>query len=462
MTSRPTGSRRFPLTTAGIAVAVTVLVVLGSLAGGPIVRVFALAGVAVMIGAYVAATHPLAIFGAFAAVLGFAPYVHLPGTDVPMLLVLSVGIWVALASVPGVDVRPGWCEMWVVALAAVALLSVVATQASADSLTEFVAWVAATATVIPIRHLPSAARTMTIQVFVSGAAAASAVGMLLLLDPRGIVARVLTFTGIDPDRPNVQVVAGSQMVSTRLNGTYFEANVAAFILAGAFLLALAYTTGRVRVLVAVVIGAGLLLTLSRTGLATVVIALVLLILRTGGRRRNRMALVGIAGIAAAVAVPAVRHRLLDSFGSTDTGTAARVKALRDFSSAMDGHWVWGLGWDRPEFRDSALAFKANIVANTPLATSYRGGVILGGLVVAVMIVLVVRSWRYASRGFGEAVVGCAIIGFVTVAMQLDYPAVTQPSATVLISMLIALSMPGNLSSGAGREGPRVDGNLSHR
>jgi hypothetical protein len=281
---------------------------------------------------------------------------------------------------------------------------------------------------------------MAIRVFVSGAAAASVVGMLLLLDPNGFVARALTFTGIDPDRPNIQVVAGSQMVSTRLNGTYLEANMAGFILAGALLLALAYTSGRARAVLALAIGAGLLLTLSRSALATVVVALVLLILRTGGRRRDRMVLAGVAGIAAAAAVPAVRNRLLDSFGPTDSGTAARVKALQDFSGVMDGHWVWGLGWDRPEFRDAALAYQANFVANTPLATVYRGGVILGLLVVVVMIALVVRSWRIARRGYVDAVLGCSIIAFMLVSLQLDYPTVTQPSATAMISMLVGLSM----------------------
>jgi hypothetical protein len=264
--------------------------------------------------------------------------------------------------------------------------------------------------------------------------------MLLLLDPKGFVARALTFTGIDPDRPNVQVVAGSEMVSTRLNGTYLEANIAGFILAGALLLALAYMSGRARAVLTLVIGAGLLLTLSRSALATVVVALVLLILRTGGRRRNRLVIAGVAGIAAAAAVPAVRNRLLDSFGPTDTGTAARVKALQDFSGVMDGQWVWGLGWDRPEFRDAALAFHANFVANTPLATVYRGGVILGLLVVVVMIALVVRSWRIARRGYVDAVLGCSIIAFMLVSLQLDYPTVTQPSATAMISMLVGLSM----------------------
>lgn len=440
MTTRRVRPRRVPIAMLGASVVLTVVGVAVFLGGGPTVRALVLAVAAAAFAAYVATTHPLTIFGAFAVVLGFAPFVHLPGTDIPMLLVLAVGVWVALASVPGVDFRPGSCEVWVAGLAALALVSVVATGLSPGSLIEYVAWVVATATVIPIRFLPSGAQRTTVRVFVFSAAAASVVGMILMLNPYGIVARALSFTGVDPARPNVQTVAGSELLSIRLNGTYLEANVAGFILAAALLLALVFVDGRMRVVLIVVIGAGLLLTLSRGALATVVVALALLVLRTAGRHRARLILVGVVGAIAAALIPAVRSRLLDSFGPTDTGSAARLKALQDFSDVMSGHWVWGLGWARPEFRDADLNRAANLVANTPLATVYRGGVLLGLLVVVVMIALVVRSWRIVRHGYVDAVLGCSIIAFVLVSLQLDYPVVTQPCVTVTISMLVGLSM----------------------
>ena len=462
MTTREPTAPRFPLLVAIISIALTVFVVVGVLSGGPIMRTLVLTVGAMALGAYVATTHPLTIFRTFAAVLGFAPFIHVPGTSIPLLLVLAVGIWVALVSVPGVELRPGWCEAWVALIVVIALLSVAATDSSVGSFIEYAAWVAATATVVPVRFLPAAARISTVQVFVVGAAAASVAGMLLLVNSHGLVARALSFTGIDPDRPHVQVVAGSELVSTRLNGTYFEANIAGFVLAAALLLCLAVISGRARVLLAVIIGTGLLLTLSRSAMATVAVALILVALRTGGRRRARLVLAGIAGVVAAVAIPAVRSRLLDSFGPTDTGTAARLDALNGFARRMHEHWVWGLGWDRPEFRDASSAFQANLVANTPLATVYRGGVILGLLIVVVMILLVVRSWRFARRGFREALIGCSIIAFLLVALQLDYPVVTQPCATILVSMLVAMSMPGGVASRGDPERLRADSGPHHR
>ncbi len=440
MTVRQERSRRVPALALGVSVALTVLAVAAVLGGSVGVRALVLALAAAAFAAYAASTHPLSIYAALAVVLGFAPYAHLPGTDIPLLLVLSAGVWVAFASVPDVDFRPGWAETWVVTLALFALVSVVATGLSVGSLIEYVAWVTATSTVTPIRFLPPEARRTIVQVFVGSAAAAAVAGMLLLVNPSGIVARTLSFTGVDPDSPNIQTVAGSQLVATRLNGTYLEANIAGFILAAAVLLTIVHVDGRMRVALLVVLGTGLLLTLSRSALATVVVALALLVLRSGGRRRRFLIWSGVVGVAGAAAIPAVRNRLLDSFGPTDTGTAARLKALQDFAGVMDGHWFFGLGWDRPEFRDADLNRAANLVANTPLATTYRGGVLLGLLVVVVMVALVVRSWSVSRRSFADAVLASTVIGFVVVALQLDYPVVTQPSATVTISLLVALTM----------------------
>ena len=64
-------------------------------------------------------------------------------------------------------------------------------------------------------------------------------------------------------------------------------------------------------------------------------------------------------------MPSVRTRLLDSFGPSDTGTQARDLALREFPRAMEGHWIWGLGWDREEFRRPVGGQAVNYVANGP-------------------------------------------------------------------------------------------------
>jgi hypothetical protein len=108
---------------------------------------------------------------------------------------------------------------------------------------------------------------------------------------------------------------------------------------------------------------------------------------------------------------------------------------------MDGHWWWGLGWAREEFRNPDLGRVINFVANGPLMTVYRGGAVLAALAVLVLVLLVVRSWIVAGRSFEAAVTCCSVIAFVLVALQLDFPIIIQAPATVVFSFLIALSMP---------------------
>jgi hypothetical protein len=411
------------------------------LGGDLVTRQIVLAAAAMAIAAYATLVHPLSIFHAAALVLGFVPYLDVPGTNVPVLLILAVGVWVALMVLPGTDVRPGWCEFWLFVVAGTAMLSVVATGLTLTSFTEYAAWLAATAIVVPVRFLPHDARRAMVRSFVLAAAAAAVVGLVLLrLDPYGVFLRRLAFVGYSPTGINLQQVGGSATITNRLTGTFVEPNIAGLVLAAAVLLALAYFRGPLRVALVVVIGTGLLLTLSRSAIATVVVAGFLLALRLPGRRLIAVAAV-LAASFASLAIPQVRTRLLDSFGPSDTGTLLRDLALQQFPRAMDGNWWWGLGWAREEFRNPALGRVINFVANGPLMTMYRGGVVLAAVVILVLVLLVVRSWIVAGRSFEDAVACCSVIAFVLVALQLDFPIIIQAPATFVFSFLIALSMP---------------------
>ena len=247
-----------------------------------------------------------------------------------------------------------------------AMLSVVATGVSGTSIKELAAWVAATAIVVPVRFLPSAARTTMVRIFVISAAAAAALGIVLVrIDPDGVLFERLTIAGYRERRSNVQQVGGSEDIATRLTGTFVEPNIAGLILVAAVLLAVAYFRGPLRVALVVLLGAGLLLTLSRAAMATVVLAGVLLVLRTPGRRRLPIIMAGLVAALGSLAIPGVLGRLLDSFGPSDTGTIARDLALQEFPRAMEGHWIWGLGWDRDEFRLASVGRVVNYVANGP-------------------------------------------------------------------------------------------------
>jgi hypothetical protein len=432
---------KVPWATLAVAAVLTVAPLVAFLAGDPTVKLIVLIVLAMAAAAYAATIHPMLIFSATAGTLGFVPYLDIPGTNVPVLLALAVGTWVALAFLPGVQFRPGWCEWWVLSLAAAALLSVVATDRSVQSLTELVAWVAATAIVVPVRFLPPLARATMVRVFVLSSAAASLLGILLVwIDPDGVLLSRLAFAGYSNAGTNVQRVAGTETLTTRLTGTFVEPNIAGLILAIGLLLAVGYFRGPMRVLLVVVVGTGLMLTLSRAAIATVVVAGVLLVVRSGGTRRLGLLMSGTLASVGALTIPGVRSRLFDSFGPSDTGTIVRDLAFQQFPLAMEGHWLWGVGWAREEFRDASLGRIVNFVANAPLLTIYRGGLILGALAIAALVVLVITSWAAAKRSFEDAVVCCGVIGMVLVAMQLDFPVVVQVPATVAFSFLVGLSL----------------------
>ncbi len=253
-------ANRVPWLALAVSVLLTVAPLVVFLTGDRMTREIVLAVAAAAIAGYAASVHPMSVLAALAGVLGFIPYVHVPGTGVPLLLVLSVGAWVALLFLPGVRFRPSATELVVGVLVGVALLSVVATSLSTTSLKELAAWSAATALVVPVRFLPAAARALTVRVFVLSAAAAAALGIVLVrIDPYGVLLDRLAIAGYKEGRTNVQVVPGSEDNATRLTGTFVEPNIAGLILVVAVLLAVAYFRGPLRVALVVVIGSGLLL-----------------------------------------------------------------------------------------------------------------------------------------------------------------------------------------------------------
>lgn len=435
-----------PRSVADLAVLATILlgvpvVVVGMTAGTATVQLGLIAALAALVAAWVTTVHPRVTLGAFALVLGLLPYAKVPGTSAPILLVLAIGIWVALAFLPGVRIRPGWPEVALGLVAVVALLSVVVTSPSPKALVEYAAWLAATSVVVPMRFLTEAARRAVVDVFVASAAVASVVGVALLrFDPHGFFLARLSFVGYRVGTDNAQYVPGTDHNSLRLTGTYVEPNIAGLVLAAALVLAVAAHRGWLRALLVVLIGAGLAMTLSRSALGTVVVAFGLVVLL--GRSRQRWWLVGagLLGGIAVLAVPVVRERLLNSFGPHDTGSLARELALSDFAKSLDNHWLWGLGWDREEFRSQAVGRTVNFVANAPLLTVYRGGVILGVVVALVLVALVLRAVVRARGGFEGAVLACGVAGFCLVALQLDFPVVIQHPATAVFSLLIGLSL----------------------
>lgn len=439
--STSSGPLRRELPIAASAAVLTAALLAVFLPGSERTQVVVLAGCIALVAAWVTAVHPRLLLCAFALVLALVPYADVPGTRIPVLLVLALGIWVALMFLPGVEFRPGWVEAGLLVWVAVAGLSMVATGVSTGALEEYAAWLAATAVVVPVRFLPPDVRLLVIRVFVFGCAVAAVIGIALLrFDPRGLFLSRLSFAGYDPEGGNAQLVLGTEENLLRLTGTFVEPNIAGLVLAVGLLLAVATTRGLWRVLLVVVIGAALLLTLSRAALATVAVAALVLVLTTPGRRRLAVLAAGAVAAAGALAIPTVRERLLNSFGPNDTGSLARWLAIQDFPAQMEGNWWWGLGWAREEFRDFGVGVTVNYIANAPLLTVYRGGILVGLVAGVLLLAVLVRSLAATRRSFHHAVLASGLVALCLVALQVDFPVVTQAPATAVFSFLLGLSL----------------------
>ena len=228
--------------------------------------------------------------------------------------------------------------------------------------------------------------------------------------------------------------------TVRLTGTYVDPNVGGLFLFVALLLAMSYFRGALRIGFTALLGVCMALTLSRAAIFSTIVAILVLFAvqnLTFGKKMRVFTVLAL-GAGALLLIPAVQNRLLASFGQFDRGTTDRVDALRDFPKLMDGHWLFGLGWGRLEFRDGAAGIAVNYVANSPLLTVYRGGVLVGLAFVALLVVALIASWRGLRSGdLGLGIVGAGFVGFAVVALQVDFPVVTIPPVTALFSLLLA-------------------------
>src|SRR5262249_458813 len=143
----------------------------------------------------------------------------------------------------------------------------------------------------------------------------------------------------------------SGAATERLVGTW-GANGAGIALLVALLLGLVLFRGWLRNCLAIVLAAALLLTLSRQAIFTLLVGLLLVFVLHTMRARDRWWALGSFALLVGVvfSVPFIRNRLLGAFNRSDVGASARREALHNLPHLLAGHWLFGLGWDRPEFK----------------------------------------------------------------------------------------------------------------
>lgn len=421
--------------------AMTAIVVLALLHGPGAIPIAVLLALMLTIGAYVVAFHPQGVFRFTGFVIAGAPLLPAPGLGAPLILVLGIVVWVALMMTVRPPLRLGWVEAFVALSIIASGISVLLTAPDAVSIIEYGRWVIAFSLVLPLRALGATELVSFGRAFVAGSTFGAGVGMLLLaVDRKGYLLDQLTAFGYDVRGGNLRIVQGSEATSLRLTGTYVDPNMGGFILVVGLVLAVALLRGLPRITVTGIIGLAILLTLSRTSIATVGVAFVILVLAGHMGLRARLGVVAAVGatLVALVSVPVVRLRLLDSFGPTDAGSQARWAAYTDFADTMRGHWWFGQGWGIDEFRDPAVGQLTNYVANAPLFTVYRAGIFVGIIFVLLLITATIRSLGLLRQGtFAQSAVGAGFVAVALVALQLDFPVALLPPATMAFAVLLA-------------------------
>ncbi|MBJ7289143.1 O-antigen ligase domain-containing protein [Williamsia sp.] len=412
----------------------------GSILLGGSILIAALAGLALIVGVFVGLRHPTWLLWATAGAAGLFPAGYLPGVHVPMVFSLAMGFLLATLVHPVENKKISTMEWFVIALLLMSFLSLVVTAGSPVDIMEFVKWAAAVSLVIALMRLPRSQVFRFGQVYVCATTLSGLLAMGIVFgDPAGKVLKSLSILGYGTEAESTRYVYSGDKPTARLAGTFLDPNAAGIGILVALLICVIVFAGWTRFVLGGILLVCLILTLSRASLFALVFGVVMMLVFQSLSVRQRTGIIAtfVLGFCAALSVPQIRNRLLTSFSSQDTGSSARLDAIRDFPGALTGRWIFGRGWGLPEFKDPALAFTTNFVANAPLLSVYRGGVLVGITFVIGMLYSCTLGYRcLRSDQWNLGLYGGSFIGFFLITMQLDIGTVTIPVSTAGLSFLL--------------------------
>jgi len=430
----------------GLATGTTIVVacpIIAALAGSADSTVTLVVGglAALAMGIYVGIRHPQLLAWGLAAALGMLPFGYFPGIHVPLYLPFAAGVVLA-AVVHRDDPKPLHpVERVLIALVVASWVSVVFTGRTVTDVSEVIKWSVATLTVIALLRFPKELLTKFGRIYVYFATLNALFGIAIVaVDPTQSFIKIFSPFGYG-------LVATGRFVYTeegaqrfiRLGGLWVDPNMAGIGLMIALALAMVLLTGATRAVITAILSVAIVLTLSRSAIFSVLVGVALVLLFHSMRTRDRSIALGTIALVAVAAMltPAVRTRIFSSFGSDDVGSASRADAIRQWPSQMAGHWPFGLGWGRPEFKDGNTAFTLNFVANAPLITIYRAGIVVGLIFITMLILGCVVSGRLIrSNSLPYAMFGGIFIGMCFVALQLDHMVATIPQVTLMFSVML--------------------------
>lgn len=385
------------------------------------------------------ALRPVLLAYAAAATLGAIPFLVIG--HVPLSLLCCASLW-ALPLV-----RNRWPALsWSDGLTAVIGIATLASWAAHGfghvPTSEMLRWAVAAGAVYPLRSLHAHELRLCARVFACATAAGAVSGYLALVNGTWATAlSTLGYGAYEFGQGTARIVETSGGWIPRLIGPYADPNIAAFILTVGLILAMAFFSGPQRIVLTFVLGAAIILTLSRTCIASCAVAVMLYVAFARGQRRPRLlaGAVGVIAVVNALLTPVLRNRFLESFGSYDIGSAARLSALRSFASDLSGHVWLGYGPGADRFSDPAITFWANPAANGVLYLLLQRGLVAGAALAALFACAAVAGWRLLrSTHLAAAALGAGTLGLMLVAVQLDIVVVAIPPATGVIALLLAV------------------------
>jgi multisubunit Na+/H+ antiporter MnhF subunit len=414
---------------------------------------FSLAGLlAAVVGVYIGLRHPLWLYWGLAVVMGALPFAYMPGVHVPLYLLFAGGVLLAAIIHTSEQTTLSRLEIAVLLLVLAAGVSVVATGLSLGAIMLYIKWSISALTVIALLRLSRENLARFGRVFVCSATVNALAGIAMatfdqqqrLLKPLKIFGYGVGAELRQQTQLYVYTDEGTSIGRTiRLGGTWVLPNSAGLALVIALTMCLILFRGWLRTGMSLILLVALGLTLSRSMIFSVLAGLLLVLLFHSMRARDRQVAIGVIGVAAATlfVIPSVRDRLLSSFSDSDTGRSARADSLANLPGQMSGHWIFGLGWNRPEFKSGQLAQQVNYPSNAPLLTLYRGGIITALALVVVLVIGCVISYRaMRSPSLPDAVFGGSFIGIAVVSCNLQQSIVDMPQMTLTFSILLAFLM----------------------
>jgi len=405
-----------------------------------------------IVAVYVGLYHPLWLYWAFAVILAGLPFGTFPGIHVPLYLAFGPAIVLAAIIYPRTETPFHPLEKAILVLVFAGGVSVIATSFSLGGFYQYGKWSIMTLVAVALTRLSREDLERFGRIFVVVSTANALWGILLAtVDKTQKSFFILRPFGYDVARVEEGVRNGEQHLvnwaygadgskAIRLGGTWIAGNGASIAFLVTIVICMVLFHGWRRMVMLVILSVALLLTLSRQSIFTLMVGLALVAIFHSVRARYRWYAAGTFAtlIVLAFSVPYIRDRLLSSFSKHDPGGEARRASLSDFPNVVGGHWLFGLGWSRPEFKSGAASYALNLISNAPLLHVYRAGIFTGLAFLAILIIGCVISFRaLRSDSLPFAVYGGVFIADCFVGLQLDHGVTDVPQTILCFSVLLA-------------------------